>query len=407
MKILLIISWRNIWRNPLRSLVIISSVMIGLWGGIFATSLSFGLMDQRFKESIEKQISHIQIHHPEFIKENSVKHYIENASEILITLENDPDVKAFSGRTLVDGMISTASLTRGISIKGVDHKTEARTTQLDKTIREGDYFESVERNPILIGKKLADKMKLDIRSRMVLTFQDINGDITASSFRVCGIYQSFNSMLDERNVYVKQSDLSRLLGDSNITNEIAIHTENMEGVDSLAGKLKTKHPELTVRTWMEISPELSYMHEMTSTMLSILVLIILLALAFGLVNTMLMSVFERTRELGMLMSVGMNKTKVFIMILLETTYLTFIGAFLGVAGSVTTISLFRKTGLDLSSVGGDSLNEYGFDSVIYPNLDYNYFVYLIIFVILTAVLSAIYPAYKALRLKPAEAVRKE
>ncbi len=407
MKILIKISWRNIWRNPVRSLAIISSVLIGLWGGIFATALSFGLLDQRFKTSIETHVSHVQIHNPDFIKENNVKYEIENASEILDYLNNSTETIAFSGRTLVDGMISTASLTRGVSIIGIVPEMEAQTTQLAKNIKHGDFFETVGRYPIVIGQELADKMKLDIRSRLVLTFQDVNGHIIASSFRVCGIYQTFNSMLDEKNVYVRQQDLTVLLGDSEIINEIAILATNIEAVPSLAESIRTNYPGLSIREWMEISPELSYMHEISSTMLSVLILIILFALAFGLVNTMLMSVFERTRELGMLMSIGMNKTKVFLMILLETTFLTMIGSFLAILGGVATINAFKYTGMDMTAVGGDSLRDFGFDAVIYPKLEFDFFIQLVCFVILTSIISSIYPAYKALKLKPAEAVRKE
>lgn len=407
MKIIFIISWRNIWRNPLRSLTIIASVAMGLWAGIFVTSLSNGMISQGFETRIQNQVSHIQIHHPDFLKEKNTRYSISDIEEVFELLDNYNEVVSYSGRTLVEGMIQTASMTRGATIYGIDPFRESSTTSFDGTIEEGDYFESVDRNPIIIGRKLADKMKLEPRSRLVLTFQDIEGNITAASFRVTGIYKSLNTMIEEQNVYVLQSDISRLLGKDRVINEIAILTSGLDESAMIAGKLRDAFPDLTIREWMEIAPDLMYIHESGSLLLLVIVGIILFALSFGLVNTMLMSVFERTREFGMLMSVGMNKVKVFTMILLETSYLALIGAFSAIWIGLGTIALFSRTGIDLSAVGGDSMNDFGYDALVFPALDTEFFYQLIILVIFAAILSAIYPAYKALKLKPAEAVRKE
>jgi len=135
--------------------------------------------------------------------------------------------------------------------------------------------------------------------------------------------------------------------------------------------------------------------------------IILLALAFGLVNTMLMSVYERIRELGMLMAVGMNKKRIFSMIILETSFLTLLGAGLGVLLSLASIRLLGERGLDLSVVGGDSMNDLGFASVVYLQLEPSFFMTLFFLVVATALLTSVFPAMKALRLRPAEAVRHE
>jgi putative ABC transport system permease protein len=131
MKTLLKISWRNIWRNPKRSLVMIFAIIIGLWAGIFVSSLMFGLLQARFETSIEQQFSHIQIHNPEFIKDQNLKYGIAEWESLSQTLGSDPAVKSFSRRTLANGMLATATLTRGVNIIGVDPEAEALTTRLD------------------------------------------------------------------------------------------------------------------------------------------------------------------------------------------------------------------------------------------------------------------------------------
>jgi len=214
-------------------------------------------------------------------------------------------------------------------------------------------------------------------------------------------------MYDERNIYVLRSDLNGYLSPETIINEIAVIGHDFSRASEIAEKYKDHYPGLTIRIWSEIAPELSYMQEMTRAMLLIILAIILFALAFGLVNTMLMSVFERVRELGMLMAVGLNRRKVFGMIMFETSYLTLLGAAGGMLLGFITMKLTGRTGIDLAAVGGDSLNDFGFPSLVYPHLDASFFMMLTVLVIITAFLTSIYPALKALRLKPAEAVRKE
>lgn len=404
---ILTISWRNIWRNPRRSLVMVAAITAGLWGGLFAASLTFGLIEQRFETSIEQHISHIQMHNPLFLKDQTAEYSIAEWASLRQSLLSDPDIKAFSARTLVHGMLSSANQSRGISIIGVDPAHEAATTRIDQNIITGSYFGEEMLHPVLIGKTLAEKTKLQERSRLVLTFQDIDGELISVAVRVAGIFQTSHTAFDENNVYVLQSDLQHQLGKEAIINEVAVVSTDLDKLDGIIASYREHFPDLSIRTWAEISPEMKYLQEMAGVMLMIILIIILCALAFGLVNTMLMSVFERIRELGMLMAVGMSKKRIFSMIMTETTFLSLIGAAGGILMGILTIQLLGSRGLDLGKVGGDSLNEFGYPSLVYPHLEPSFFLMLIGLVIISAILTSVYPALKAIRLTPAEAVRKE
>jgi putative ABC transport system permease protein len=408
MKTLLKISWRNVWRNKGRSLAIIIAISIGLWGGIFATSISTGLINQQFESSINTRVSHIQIHNPDFIKEKNTKHTIQNTQEIIKYLNKSDKVLAYCSRILNNGMLLTANSTSGINIYGIDADTENKTTKLKQNTIEGNYLDSIDsRNPILIGASLASKKKISIGNRIILTFQDVNGEIISASFKVCGIYRTANSTLDELNVYVKKSDFSKLLGKEDISNEIAILLHDFNNAEPFKEELQDIFTENEIRTWAEVSPDLSYTKEMTGVSLMVLIIIILGALGFGLLNTMLMTIFERTNELGVLLSVGMNKIKVFLMILFETSYLILSGSFIGIVLSLISINLANKTGLDFSSTGAEIFEQYGFEAIIYPEVSSAFYLQIVVLVILTAIIATVYPAYKALKLNPAEAVRKE
>jgi len=407
MKTLLKISWRNVWRNKARSIVIILAVGFGLWGGVFATALINGLLNQQFDSSIKNDVSHIQIHNPDYIVDRETSMTIKDHEKITDFLSAHDKVASFTTRTRANGMFATASMTSGVELLGIAPEKENLTTSLKNNLIDGDYFESVSRNPVLIGNKLAEKLKIGIGSRIVITFQDLDNDIVSASFRVCGIYRTSNTSNDERNVYIKQSDIEELLGSKGVVNEIAILLHDIDDVDAFQSQLKNMFPGNEIRTWYEISPDLSFITEFSGVAMMILLIIILFAMAFGLLNTMLMTIFERTRELGVLMSVGMSKLRIFSMIILETTFLVVTGSVFGSVIGSLSVYFSSKNGFDISGFGGDSLSDFGFDSIIYPTLDSMFFVNLAILVLITSVLAAVYPAYKALKLNPAEAVRKE
>jgi putative ABC transport system permease protein len=179
---------------------------------------------------------------------------------------------------------------------------------------------------------------------------------------------------------------------------------NME--NELAAELKSEYPNLQTLTWTELMPDMKMMNESMEFMIYIFVIIILLALGFGIVNTMLMVILERVKELGMLMAVGMNKLRVFTMIVLETIFLSLVGGIVGIALAVGLTIITGKTGLDLS-LWAEGLSSAGFDTMVYPTIGIDSVITVTILVILTGIISAIYPARKAIKLNPAEAIRIE
>ncbi|TVR43604.1 MAG: ABC transporter permease [Bacteroidia bacterium] len=402
---LLNISWRNIWRNPKRSLVMVVAITAGLWGGISAASLVFGLLEQRFQTSIEQHISHLQIHHPDYLTDQIAEHRVEEWTPLHEYMNKDPEIEAFSMRTKLHGMLSSAHLTSGVYVMGVDPDSEAQTTRIDQNIKEGSYFSEEMQNSVLVGSELAEKSKLLVGSRLVLTFQDTGGDLVSAAFRVAGIFQTANKQFDGSHIYTLRSDLVHYIDSEMVINEVALLANDAGQIHSIRQRYAEAFPGLAVRSWEEIAPELYYMQGMANIMMMFILVIILFALAFGLVNTMLMAVFERSRELGVLMAIGMNKKRVFSMILFETAILSLMGAAGGILASLITLGVFGRRGIDLAVFGGDSLSEFGFPSLVYPTIAPSFILTLMIMVIATALITSIYPALKAVRLLPAEAVK--
>ncbi|MBO0330346.1 ABC transporter permease [[Muricauda] lutisoli] len=400
------IAWRNIWRNKTRSFVVIGSIVVGLWASIFILAFAWGLYKNNIDESVNRQLSHIQVHHPGFADQQESKYVIKNSDSILSMLKKDDMVQSASMRTIVKGMITSPTTVSGVTIYGISPKTEIKQIGLNQNLIEGDYFASGKDNEIFIGEKLAKKLKIKLRSKVVVTFTDIHASIVSGAFRVGGIYRSRNLSLDEVNVYVQKQSLDNLLGlQHSQSNELAILLKDESALDSYITYVRQLMPNQKVEDWKDLAPDLELVIESFNLYTYIISGIILLALTFGIVNTMLMSVLERIRELGMLMAIGLNKRKIFLMIMLETLFLTLIGCPVGLLVGWLSVLVLGTYGINIA-IFSEGLASYGFSSIIYPALDSQNYWIVAIMCLITALLSAIYPAYRALQLNPAESIRK-
>ncbi len=401
------IAWRSIWRSKMRSAVVIFAIASGLLGGLFSSAWMNGMAQQRVKNTFAYEIGHIQLHNPSYAENTDVKKTIKNTSDKLSILHTIKGVSGVTERILVTGMSATANKNMGVNIIGVDPLQEKQVFEIYKKIdsASGDFFETRKKNSIVISRALADELKARLKSKIVLTFQDYNGEITGAAFKVVGIFKTDNNPWDKMHVFVKNDDLRRLLAlPADESHEIVLLLDDFEQAEVLADDLKSRFKNVQVEDWAEVSPYLSLMSGYMDMMMGLFMMIILGALGFGIVNTMLMVVLERTRELGMLMAIGMNKRRIFIMIMLETICLSLMGALFGEVLSVIIINYFNKTGIDLSSVA-EGMESVGYAAVTYPMLEpYRYF-QITVLVIITGILASIYPAFKALKLHPAEAIR--
>ncbi|HEY0742721.1 MAG TPA: FtsX-like permease family protein [Chryseosolibacter sp.] len=404
--IILVMAWRNIWRNKVRSAIIMCSVAIGLVAGLFVLSLYKGILEDRVSTVIHTEVSHIQLHHPKFKEDYEAKFVVARTDSVLSKLRGVPGIKSISARTVSQGMLMTGTGSTGLQIIGVDLANEKLVSQLDSKIIEGAGFGGKRKNQIIIGKKLADKMHLQRGNKAVLTFIDPESNIVSAAFRIVGIYRTDNAPRDERLVYVQRDDLNSLLAIGASAHEIAIILDDVNSVEATASSIKALFENMQVETWSEISPETKLMIDTTDSYSNIFIMIIMLALSFGIINTMLMAVLERSREIGMLLAVGMNRAKIFSMILTETIFLTLTGTPLGILITWLIVQIYQTKGIDISSIGGMTMSEFGFSSMIYPAFPWEKMPNELMIVTGAALFSALIPAIKAIRLKPVEALQK-
>ncbi len=400
---LLRISWKNVWRSKRRSAIVVAAIALGLWGGLFMAGIVEGMMEATVNSSIDRELTHIQIHHPGFRDERSISMTIPDPKSVIETVRRLPGVYAVTGRSIIDGMVSSPTTSQGVRIKGIVPADEESATSLRKEIAQGAYIDTGKANPILIGKKLAEKIEVKLRSKIVLTFQAPDGTLTYGAFRVEGIFESTSSQYDQTNVYILQRDLFALLG-TPLIQEIGVRLYSDHSVPEVMGAIQERYPGLEVMNWGELAPELQLFLESTSVIMNVFLGIILTALLFGITNTMLMSVFDRVREFGMLMAVGMKRRQVFVMVMTETVFLSLTGGVAGMILGGVTIAYLRKTGIDLSMFS-EGMAHFGFSRYLFPTIPLTTFPILTAMIMATALLAAIYPALKVIQLRPASAIR--
>lgn len=402
---LLSLAWKNIWRNKKRSLIIILAIIFGLWGGLMSGALMMGWGESIVNTAIERDLSHIQIHKKGFTKNKEIENYIPDGMEVLKSTAQTAGVKAVSGRTIIYGMAASPASTFGVRIVGINPENAKKVTSIQQNMIAGSYFASERKNQIVISQKLARRLNLKLHAKIVLSFQGLEGDIDYLACRVVGIYKTVSAQFDERHVFVRQDDLYRILDSPPIIHEIAIRLQSSSLLTQTHQLLQERYKTLAVQTWLQIAPEIAFLSKTMESFTYLFVAIILFALLFGITNTMLMSVIDRTRELGVLIAIGMKKGRVFVMILLETICLSITGGFGGILLGWISIAYVSHTGLDLSSVVASSLESFGASAVLHPFLPFFMYLMLTIMVIVAANIAAVYPAWKAIHLQPSEAIR--
>jgi ABC-type lipoprotein release transport system permease subunit len=398
------IAWLNIWRHPGRSLTIMGAVTIGLWSILFMSALYEGIIRQRINDVISNELSHIQVHHPAFRSEQEAMYTVPDGHKLYSALLNDPRNLAVTARLVSTGMVNAAGGSAGAVFVGVDPVTEQRVSGIYRSIVEGSYLKDSSKHEVVVGQKLARKLRLKVKSKLVLLGQDKQGELASGAFRIIGIYKTNNEPFDESHVFLHRNQLGSLTGTTGEFHEIALLLNNPDDVDAEAERLTKVRPDLEVKSWMELSPEMKLLVGVFDEYMLVLMLIIFLAVAFGIVNTMLMAVLERSRELGMMFAVGMNKPKVFLMVSLETLILMLVGLPVGILAGILTVWYTGVNGIRFGS--SDMMSNFGFTNVVYPVLTTDHIWVAGLVITCITLIASLYPSYRAIRIKAVEAIRK-
>jgi len=400
---LLTLSWRNLWRNQRRTGIMLGAIAIGVWAMIFMTALMRGMVDDMLSQGIHNLPGHIQIQHPDFLDDPSVANSIAVPAGEFEALLQRVDSKRWATRIKVPAVIASERETRGINLIGIEPAAEADISGLPALLSAGRFFESQRDSGVIIGAKLAERLETRLGKRVVIMSQDPDNNIRERGVRIIGIYRAKLPGLEEFNVYATRDTLQQLLRIEGRVSQVIIVGKDYREIEPLYRQVRQQAPAgLQVRAWYEIDSYLAAMFNMMDGFVLVWVIIIFLALSFGLVNTLVMAIFERVREIGLIQALGMRPALILYQILMESTLLLLIG--LGLGNGLALASIIPlQDGFDVSVVA-EGMAMMGASSMLYPKLTSYDMLLANSVVILLGVLTSILPAWRAARLDPVRAL---
>ena len=397
------LAWRNLWRNHRRTTIMLAAITVGVWAMIFMTALMRGMVDDMLLNSIRSLPGEVQIHHPAYRDDPSINNSIPAPTAELIDVLQIPEVVAWTSRVRVPAVISSERDSRGMVLLGVEPVSEMAVSFDRDSIIEGRFLEDSNDRGLVIGLKMAEHLETKLGKRVVVMSQDPDNNIADRGFRVVGIYKAKLASLEETYVYAGRDTIQQLLNIENQVSEIAITGEDYRNVDKWYPKIKQATGEnVDTLPWYEINAYLGSMMSMMDGFVLVWVVVIFLALSFGLVNTLVMAVFERIREIGLMQALGMRPSMILYQILLESFLLLLIGLLLGNIIAIATI-IPLQGGIDISVVA-KGMEMMGSSSMLYPALKIEDMVLANVIVIILGLLTSILPAWRAASLDPIKAL---
>jgi len=404
-KIILRLAWRNLWRNHKRTLIMIAAIVIGAWSMIFMTALMRGMVDDMIADGISVLPGHVQIHHPDYRDDPTIANVIAPPSGELLEALDDPEVVAWATRVRVPAVISSERDTRGVTLIGIEPERERDISFVAGDLAEGEFLTSRDDRGLIVGRKLVERLETGLGKRVVIMSQDQSNEIADRGFRIIGIFESKLALYEEGFVFAGEAVIQELLGVGDAVSEVAILGHDYRDVGNLTRLIEDSADDgVEVLPWNEIDTYLGSMLAMMDGFVIVFIVVVFLALSFGLVNTLVMAVFERVREIGLMLALGMTPRSILGQIVAESVLLLLIGLAIGNVAAIATIEPL-KGGIDVSIVG-EGMEMMGASSVLYPALYLKDIVMANVIVIVLGFLASLSPAWRASQYDPIRAITK-
>ncbi|MBI4773162.1 MAG: ABC transporter permease [Deltaproteobacteria bacterium] len=401
---LLSMAWKNIWRVPRRTIVILLAVSIGVFAMLSLGSLNRGMLDQMVNNSIKTLTGHIQITAKGYFEDPVIEHTVRNPETLYKQVEGFSEPFRWAPRVRVPGVVSNARNSTGIVIVGIDPEKEAKVSFIGSAVVEGRYLNSGDEHGIIVGRGLAEKFDTGLGKKLVLMSQDTQNQVASAGFRIVGVYAAEIELIEEQFAFILLSEAQRMLRIGDGISEICIMAENRDLVEPLYRKISSElPPEFEAKAWWQLAPLIKAQLDLWERFMYLWFVVVFVAVGFGLVNTMLMAVFDRIREFGMLRAIGMKPRLIVTGIMFESLCLLLLGILIGNVLSWVTVGWLSHVGIDLSAFS-EGLEELGIPHIIIPVLHSQDYIGANATVIILGLIVCLYPALKGARISPVKAL---
>ncbi len=413
---LLRLAWRNLWWNPRRTLIAMSAIGLGYAMLLFVASLMAGLRQQMIESGTGLLLSDIEIHAPDYYPDRPVNRTLgaqsgTDVNALLTAIAAGSNIRAASPRVYAYGLVGAAHQSAGAQLIGVIPGLEQKITELHTRMVKGAYLSEKVPKGIIMGDKLAAAIGIDVGSEIVLLTPAADGSTGNDLYTISGLFHTGLDGIDRGLVLMPLASLQELLRlPPQRIHEVAIKLDDINETAATAAALATQVSRIVparVMPWQELAPELADYVQFNRRVTFILFFIFFLSAAMGIVNTMLMSIIERTRELGVLMALGVRPVEVVALIVMEAASLAAASLVLGAALGLPILWYLQVHGLNLGgNRGAISLAGIVVGPQWYGRPDFAAYAQAALGLALTALVAALYPALRAARFRPSEALRK-
>ncbi len=397
---------RNIWRNPRRTALTLGAIAFACLVLVFMLSFQFGCYEAMINTSVKISTGHLQVQAEGYLKDREIHQAIASPSDLARILDSTPGIEAWTIRSNAFALVSSARRTTGVLISAIDPEKEKRVSTMAALVRKGTFLDKNKPYGTLLGERLARNLGVTTGDELTLLGQGKDGSVAASVMTVQGIFESGVEDMDRNVLLMNLADFNDIFAMDGAAHLAVITVSSLKTVSTVKKNLfrrlnATDH--LRVYDWMEILPGLLQSIQMDLVSGSIMYLILVIVVAFSIFNTFLMSIFERTREFGVMMAFGTTPGRLMRLVMLESAAITVFGIVLGmILGSLVTL-YYQSHGIYIEGTA-DILRQYGIPERLYPRLSFLTLMAGPVLVFVITFVSSVIPALRIRRMKPVEAM---
>ncbi len=409
MKFYVSVAWRNLWRHARRSLITATAMAVAVALCMAMIAFTDGMFAQMFDVMVRQQLGHAQVHHPDYPGRRAMHDTVEDAAAVVAELRALPSTELVSPRLNVFGLIGGAEKTSGGQLIGVDPAPFAAATDMTRLLKSGSWLADGPAHEVLLGDLLARELAVGLGDEIVVVTQAADGSLGNDLFTVKGTVHTGNTALDKGGALIHLADAQALVVLPDQVHEIVLLSAEADDLVPYVTEVAALLPDLDVKPWYEASPQTAQMLGMQDVSSYILLGIVFTVAAFGVLNTMMMSVFERTRELGVLKALGIRPWRLVVLVLVESVFLAGVANVIGLALGLGLDAYLVAYGIDFSGAleGGFEFSGITIDPVMKGLVRPHMIAITVAAVFVVAALASLWPAMRAARLQPVESLRAE
>ena len=409
MKFLFAVAWRNLWRHRRRTLITAAAMGVGVALCMASIALQDGMYTQMFDVMVTDSLGHVQLHHPEYPARKRLHDAMDDSDELREAIAGVDSVTPSTPRLFAFALAGGEETSAGAQVIGVHPSDEDSLTGISEKLTTGDWLAADADRQVVLGIDLAEDLKVEVGDELVLLGQDAYGGMANDLFTITGIARTGQTAMDRGGAWVHIADLQTFLAMEGKVHEVLVVGDDVDSAGALHAGIRALPAAegALVRTWNEANPSTAQMMGMQDVGAMILLSIVLSVAALGVLNTMLMSVFERVREFGVLRALGLGPGRLMSLVVLESLLLAAVASGMGLVMGAGLDLYLVEYGIDFSVDGGKGLTYAGItlDPVIRGVVRPQGIIITVVSVFIVTLVAAIWPALRASRLEPVEAMR--